>query len=63
LCTSRQQKVQRVLDNGKKLGFGENQFRAFPKDWQMVKDGAKRLPPGTFQLSGGRAHSDRVEAT
>jgi hypothetical protein len=44
-------------------------LRAFPKDWQMVKDGAKRLPPGTlftvrrtstFRPSGGYLAVGRI---
>ena len=57
-----------MLDIGTKLGYNENQLRAFPRDWQMVEDGAKRLPPNTFhcpadehiltewRLLSGRAH-------
>ena len=65
---SREQKLQRVLDNGTNLGFTENQVKAKPEDWRMVEEGAKRLPPNTFRcpadahimsewrLLSGRAH-------
>jgi hypothetical protein len=70
LTSTRQQKTQRVLENGSSLGFTENVLRAHPKDWQMVEDGAKRLPPSTFhcppeehiltewRLLSGRAHGN-----
>lgn len=65
---SREQKLQRVLDNGTNLGYTEKQVKKRPEDSLMVEEGAKRLPPNTFhcppdehmlsdwRLLSGRAH-------
>ncbi len=65
---SREQKLQRVIDNGTALGLSERDVKDKPNDTTMVEEGAKRLPPGTFQcppeehiltewrLLSGRAH-------
>jgi hypothetical protein len=65
---SREQKLQRILDNAANLGYPENLVKAKPEDWRMVEEGAERLPPNTFQfpadehilsewrLLSGRAH-------
>ena len=39
------------LDNGLHLGFTEQRVKDKPSDTIMVEEGAKRLPPGTFQCS------------
>lgn len=52
--TSREQKLQRVIDNDLRLGFTERQVKEKPNDTTMVGEGAKRLPPSIFQFSADK---------